>query len=690
MAHTRRIALAVMTLLVVCIAKAESQNDSLAMDSIVRSLPEIMIKGERPVAVVHGSTITYDLPQLIEKKGADNVYDAIKELPGAMEQGDGFQLAGRTATVAINGQVLSMTQEQIAALLKSLPASRIDKAEVAYNAPAKYQVHGALINIKLKKKTATGAPMESEINVAYNQKHDATFGERASLLYHKGKLTIDAMYLHNHGREYGVTDEDSHHSLSDGSIHDIKIHQTQLTKLFSHNYRIGAEYDFADNHTLALAYQGNFNDNDIDNNYSGEITGNTLTQHRTWLHNLRLDYTSPLGTKAGAETTYYHDPESQILTSSMPTGTLNFNADNDQRVNRLKLYIAQEHQLKNGWSINYGAWYKLSLNHNRQKYEDKTESHDNYLRLREDVVNIYGGTSKNFGNKLIGEASIATEYYHTDVWNKWNVYPTLNLTYIPNPNNTWMLSFTNDRTYPEYWAMNNFTVYGNGGYDEITGNPYLKPSSQYQSQIVYIVKNKYQFAAWFNYTDDYFVQTPYQRPDRLAVEFRSLNFNYQQQAGLQAAIPHKFSSWLDTRLTLTGVWMHEKCDDYYDIPFDRAIFYGVAQLKNAITLSTKHDITLNIDGMIRSKAKQAIFDLPGSGSLNLGVRWTFWKKQAIVHAFCNDLFETSAINPQIDFKGQKMKMSFDCYRQFGISVTIRLGGYKEKKHEEVDVSRYRK
>ena len=34
--------------------------------------------------------------------------------------------------------------------------------------------------------------MEGEVNLAYNQEHYAMFGERASVLYHKGKFSLDA------------------------------------------------------------------------------------------------------------------------------------------------------------------------------------------------------------------------------------------------------------------------------------------------------------------------------------------------------------------------------------------------------------------------------------------------------------------------------------------------------------------
>jgi hypothetical protein len=59
---------------------ATSPADSLRMDSIIHALPEVMVKGERPVVKVEGCKLTYDMPQLLKKEGAENVYDALKLL----------------------------------------------------------------------------------------------------------------------------------------------------------------------------------------------------------------------------------------------------------------------------------------------------------------------------------------------------------------------------------------------------------------------------------------------------------------------------------------------------------------------------------------------------------------------------------------------------------------------------------
>ena len=43
-----------------------------------------------------------------------------------------------------------MTNDQLVNLLKNMPVSNVAKAEVMYNAPAKYRVRGAVINLVLK------------------------------------------------------------------------------------------------------------------------------------------------------------------------------------------------------------------------------------------------------------------------------------------------------------------------------------------------------------------------------------------------------------------------------------------------------------------------------------------------------------------------------------------------------------
>jgi hypothetical protein len=670
------------------------QSDSLRMDSIIHALPEVMVKGERPVVKAVGNKLVYDLPRLVENKAIDNVYDALQQLPGVIKMNGALQLGALPVTVILDGKVSTMTAEQLTTVLQSLPPSRVERVEVMYNAPARMQVRGAVINVVLRHDNADGSPMQGEVNLKYDQAHDASFGERATLLYHRGKWSVDAMYKHSHGKSFSWLDDRSHHALDDGSVHDVNTHEVDRVRSHGDDYRLGVDYDMAENHRLSLVYTGSYDKSTTHQVITGNVMGTTDIDGHSWLHNVRMDYAAPIGLKAGVEMTWYHAPEAQLLASTLPTGTLDYAVDNDQRVSRWKAFLAQDHTLGHGWGINYGAIYTTSLNRSRQIYTSVaqttgTEPESSVTRQREDVVNVYVGFSKTFSSKLSVEASLAAEYYHRPALHRWRLYPTLNLTYQPAEGHYLQFGLSSDRLYPDYWAMTNFITYSNGGYNEVVGNPDLRPLTDYKAQIVYVLKNKYQFVGWFQHTDDYFAQTPYQRHDRLTVSYKVLNFDFQQQAGLMAAVPVKVGQWLDSRLSLIGIWQREKNSRFYDIPFDRDNVMTIVRMNNTITLSKRPDITLSVDGMVHTRGIQAIYDLPASGNLDLSARWQFWQKRAVLKVYCDDLFETSVINPRIDYMGQSLRMDISCYRQVGVSFTYRFGGYKEKQREEVDRSRFK-
>ena len=333
----RLVWIAVMILAMDTSLKAQ-KADSLRMDSIIHSLPEVMVKGERPVVKVEQDKLVYDVQKLVEKKAVDNIYDALKEIPGVTAQEKALTLGGMPATVVLDGKVTTMTSEQLMTLLKTLPASRIDKVEVMYSAPARMQVHGALINVLLKHSAGEDTPFSGELNASWDQDHDANFGERAALLYNTGKFSMDIMYKHSHGYNYSTTDETSHHTLNDGSIHDITTHEVDRYNSFGHEYRIGMDYTFSKDHQFSLVYTGNYEKDHSHQNITESVKGTTRIDGHTWLHNLRLDYHTPFGLKAGAEMTYYHNPEMQYLNSTLPTGSLNYTVDNEQKINRWKLY----------------------------------------------------------------------------------------------------------------------------------------------------------------------------------------------------------------------------------------------------------------------------------------------------------------------------------------------------------------
>ena len=95
----------------------EMKTDSLWADSLMQTLPEVMVTGERPVVKAKAGKLEYDLQRLIEGKPADNIYDALRYLPGVVEMNGALTLGAKNVTIVLDGKVTNMSTEQLYALL---------------------------------------------------------------------------------------------------------------------------------------------------------------------------------------------------------------------------------------------------------------------------------------------------------------------------------------------------------------------------------------------------------------------------------------------------------------------------------------------------------------------------------------------------------------------------------------------
>lgn len=301
-------------------------------DSLYHELSEAVVVGEIPVVKVDKGALVYDLPRILEKTPADNAYEAIGKLPGVMPQGEGFSVAGRAATVVIDGKVSTLSADQVNALLRSTPVSRIAKAEVIPNATAKYQVRGALINIVLNHDAEDRGKLQGEIYGEYANEYAGSGQGRGSLLYTKGKFSTDLIYSYGFNQIHNDNSIEARHRLNDGSIHNISQNELVDTRDKSHQVRWGADYFFAENHRVSLVYNGNFGKSGTDLNTTGTEISTARIDRNKQLHNVRADYMAPFGLSVGAEYTHYNKPSNQLLKSTFEGEDWNFGSPAKFRV----------------------------------------------------------------------------------------------------------------------------------------------------------------------------------------------------------------------------------------------------------------------------------------------------------------------------------------------------------------------
>ena len=58
-------------------AQTLTQTDSLTMETMLHNLPEVMVKGSRPIVKAERGMLSYSMPLLLKQLPADNAYEAL-------------------------------------------------------------------------------------------------------------------------------------------------------------------------------------------------------------------------------------------------------------------------------------------------------------------------------------------------------------------------------------------------------------------------------------------------------------------------------------------------------------------------------------------------------------------------------------------------------------------------------------
>lgn len=682
-------------------------------------LAEITVKGERPQVKLEGGKLTYDVPQLMKDKTATNAFEIIKDLPGLIERNDNLELVGASRlNIILNGQLTTMSADQLIQLLKTMPASRVEKAEVMYNAPAKYNVKGALLNVVLSKNESETPSWQGETGVDYTQYRHVGGDAHVNLLYTNKGFSIDFLLNGNKRRDVMGEDMLARHTLNSGMT-EISQHNRALVHVNRGTVRLGMDYTFANEDKLSLAYylKGDkvLSDRDAFTSYldlskpenKSESTSLVRDDGHSAIHNIRLQYDGHAGISAGADFTRYHSPS--VLDYQDTNGSRTDMINNTrQDVSRWSVFLNKTHSFASGWGLNYGVHggYASSKNYSEYLYDqgagyemDEEALEDN--TQKEYIVDIFAEVSKSFGERFSATVGLKGEYFKSDyassrenmnLWNEGALFPTVSLSYTFSPRHILQFDISSDKTYPGYWQVSPQVTPLNS-YSEVAGNPLLKPYRTYEGQMVYIFRQKYMLVAFCEYTPDYFAQLPYQSDTELKTVFRFENMDYSLEAGLAVIIPFNVGRFWNSRITLRGWRMQEKNDNFHGISYNREAYLGLAHMSNTFNLCDKPNLKMTIDGQyVTPGAIQGIYDLGSMYEISAGLKWTFLNDRASLTLKGDDIFASSIPRTiKINQGNQWSRMrKLNDERCLKLSFVWKFGGYKEREHDSIDTSRFGK
>ena len=675
-------------------AQTLTQTDSLTMETMLHNLPEVMVKGSRPIVKAERGMLSYNMPLLLKQLPADNAYEALTRIPGVSDATGSISFSGNEVTLIINGQATTLTQEQLTERLKAMPAAQLAKAEVMLSAPARYHVRGMAINIVTKDYAGTNQLSGQIIGGLVQTKYAKGFGD-LYLSMQRGKFGLDAQYKLVNGNSYGESSRIANHPLGNNRIH-YNDETGQKSFGITHDYRLGMNYTFSKNNRLDVAYTGQWDKTNSNSRTTGSSISGMHRDSHEYLHNVDVNYALPFGLTLSGSYTYYCTLQQQALDGtmhtdeSMPETERNLTSGSEQTINKWMFTADQTHSLANCWGLSYGVKGQFTSNKSYQTTIDKDGSvlpdGTSSVDLNERIWNIYAGFSKQINKAISLEASVAAEQYHSPIWDKWRVYPTLNALWNVNDNHLLNLSFSSNSVFPSYWStMSN--VFYSSTYTEIHGNPDLKPFSYYNINLMWQIKRRYTLMAFASLKPDYSVQLPYQPTDRMAVILKETNFNYENSFGLQASAIFSAGKWLDGNVYAVGIYKHSKSDHFFDMSFNRKKLTVALGGTASIKLCHTQDLRLILNPFFQSKAIQGVYDVSPIFRMNAKLQWTShdgrWGLRLNGNNIFNNKYDTRSVQGNQDYR---MKINYN-WASVTFAVIYKFGGYKEKSIKKVDTSR---
>ena len=690
---------------------ATYENDTLYCDKIDSlvfvhlkeknyNLNEVVIVAERPQVKIKEDVFLYDFSQIAKENIVQNAYESLLTIPGIIEHNNEITLAGLSdLKITIDGQSSILSKEQLSTILKSISASKIKNIEVQYNAPAKYNTKGALINIVLKD-NSNKQKFSSEINYSLSQSHYLTGTTGVSMTYNKDKFKLD--YIVNIGK--GKMRNESN-SFTSHFIHNDYTSIEELTKTQSKdrsfNTRIHSIYKVnKDSRFISSMYIQSKKEYSLNNSQvsyqpiQSTITSQNKNQDKSLLGNVSFDYYKKKF-NMGIEYLFYNNPTSIMYTDNDNT----FTEYSKQKISKYSIYLNNDLYISSA-TINYGINWKHTHSHSYINYSNNNgnllDEHNNLNRIQaENNLTAFAELKHNFSKKFLLRGSLKFDLFHSTfsegntkstLWKDFTIYPNLTLSYKHSDNKNLQCVFYTNRRFPSYWAINPQTTHINS-YMSIEGNPLLKPNKTFVGRLIYSYK-KYSLISTIQYSPDYFMQIPHMDEDNLKLIYRYENYDYKLQLGLMFVIPIKWSKNLSSRITMNGINTKEKIENYYG-SFLNNVFNEIhAGLNNSWKINTHW--LFQTDFSYHSPSQQGTYKLSETINGSIKLKWKCSNQINVVFHY-NNVFKRQMPSPmKIEYGKQYREIYNKEYSTVGFSFTWNLGNFNSTRFKNIDTQRLMK
>ncbi|MEY5048639.1 MAG: hypothetical protein RLZZ175_1998 [Bacteroidota bacterium] len=652
----------------------EKKTFKVSIKSTVLKTAEITVTAKRPLVRVEDGKMIVDVENTLSNSGQSAI-EVLRKSPGVFIDQDGkIQLKGKSGVqVMLDDKVMYMSEDQLANLLKSIPADQIKEIELITSPSAKYDATGTagIINIKLKKGAYEGWNGSTNLSVGSGKFRKSSVG--ANLTYKKNKIFFNTGLQHQNSVNY--SDFYNDRNDSDPTVLNKRIYNsTQYEMPFTNtNFNLKGEYKV----TEKTSFTFDLNDGFGRYNWHGNGFSKQYNQSdavRSSFSNKDDGYTQWFNVYTSLGFKHKFDTNATVLDGY---AAYNSNFGHEEKLQSLIQFDSLGADAKNPF------YFKNNLNYYSNKYNAQldfkkklgekikietgikgvhlddnnpnnitiTQNHaekdvSNYFIYEENVYAAYGLSYLNFGKWNI-QAGLRVENTQTKgtlslidsvfTRNYTNLFPTGNITFVPNDKRSHALMYSRRITRPEGDQLNPVLNIIDP-YNAWGGDPYLLPQYADNTELTNTFFGG-GLVASANYT---YVKNPIVWTNKLSkVDNRFINgprnLEFQKSFGVTISVNAPIFKWWQT--SNSGAYIYNQFVGTTDFgKIDNQM--GGWTANSTQTFSLPKDFTVEASGMYNSPTSYAFSKSYARWQVNLSVQTKIWKKKASIKLAFNDMFWT--------------------------------------------------
>jgi iron complex outermembrane receptor protein len=652
---------------------------AFALKSASKDLEAVTVTSKKPFVEQKLDRTVINVDASPTNAGA-TVMDVLEKSPGISVDKDGnISVKGKSGVmILVDGKSTYLSGQDLANMLKNLPATNLDQIEIMTNPPAKYDASGnsGVINIKTKKTKTVG--YNGSVTGNYGQGVYPKANLSTNLNYRENKVNYFANGSYFYNENFGkmeimrkFRDQNTNELLS---MFDQTANSQRDNKGFS--YKLGADYfmnkkttvgfvvtgydsrntEYTDNTTLIKDKNGVVTTrtqavNDVNSAYKNiganmnlrhvfDSTGKELTADLDYI-NYSSNATQTLSNK------FYDKAGNKQSADEVLRGYLPSNID----IYSAKLDYLQP--LKNGSRFEAGFKTSFVQTDNDAQYSNLNASTGNYetdlnrsnhFLYKENINALYANLVKQLDKKWSAQFGLRLENTNSNgnqltTGQKFDrdytqLFPTVYVGYAASAKNQFAVSYGRRIDRPNYQDLNPF-FYFLDKYTYQVGNPYLNPQFSNNFELNHTFNSMLTTSLSYSVTDN-IIQDVLEQVDSTHTSFvKKSNIAKRVSYGGSVSFNAPLAKWWRTSLYMnvfdnvfTGV-VNGGAIDVSGVSF-------MGNMNNQFTF--KKGWSAEISGFYRSSAVQGVLVSNPMWAMNVGVAKQVLKNMGSVRLSVRDLF----------------------------------------------------